>query len=166
MNAILGAKDDPRYLTGGIGEVRGQLEAEQDQRQGHLHLNHGKLLPDAIPHSSSKRQKGVRVPARYILWRKTQRVKHQRILPHRGISVNEINAYCSDSAFWQGATIMEGDGLAELPGYTRHWGVEAKALLDAHGAVGHLPQVFPLNGVPTTQDVLDLLPAPCLVLRV
>lgn len=76
MNAVLGAKDEPRYLMGGIGEVRGQLEAEQDQRQGHLHLNHGKLLPNAVPHSSSKRQKGVRVPARYVLWRKPQWVKH------------------------------------------------------------------------------------------
>lgn len=45
--------------------------------------------------------------------------------------------------FWQGATIVEGDGLAELPGHARHRWVEAKALLDAHGAVGHLPQVFP-----------------------
>lgn len=49
MNAVLGAKDEPRYLMGGIGEVRGQLEAEQDQRQGHLNLIHGKLLPNAVP---------------------------------------------------------------------------------------------------------------------
>ena len=56
MNAVLGAKDEPRYLMGGIGEVRGQLEAEQDQRQGHLHLNHGKLLPNAVPGERAKAQ--------------------------------------------------------------------------------------------------------------
>lgn len=49
VNAVLGAKDDLRYLQGGIGWVGGQLEAEQGQGQGHFQLVHGKLLPDAVP---------------------------------------------------------------------------------------------------------------------
>lgn len=45
--------------------------------------------------------------------------------------------------FWQGASIGEGDGFAELPGHTGHWWVKAKALPDAHGGVSHLAQVLP-----------------------
>lgn len=45
--------------------------------------------------------------------------------------------------FWQGASVREGDGFAELPRHAGHWWVKAKALLDAHGAVSHLAQVLP-----------------------
>lgn len=38
---------------------------------------------------------------------------------------------------------MEGDGFVELPGHAGDRRVKAKALLDAHGAVSHLPQVLP-----------------------
>lgn len=69
MNAILGAKDDLRYLTGGIGEVRGQLEAEQDQRQGHLHLSHGKLLPNAVPDIKTAITQGTRAGDNRGGWR-------------------------------------------------------------------------------------------------
>lgn len=47
--------------------------------------------------------------------------------------------------FRQSASVGEGDGLAELPGHTRHRGVKAQALLDAHGAVSHLAQVLPVG---------------------
>ena len=49
MNPILGAKDDLRYFAGRLGWVRQELEAEQGQGQGYLHLVHGELLPDAVP---------------------------------------------------------------------------------------------------------------------
>lgn len=49
MNPILGAKDDPSDFEGRHGRVRQELKAQQGQSQGHLHLVHGKLLPDAIP---------------------------------------------------------------------------------------------------------------------
>lgn len=49
MNPILGAKDEPSYLEGRLGRVRQELEAQQGQSQRHLHLVHGKLLPNAVP---------------------------------------------------------------------------------------------------------------------
>lgn len=49
MNPVLGAKDDLRYFAGRLGGIGRELEAEQGQGQRHLHLIHGKLLPDAVP---------------------------------------------------------------------------------------------------------------------
>lgn len=64
--------------------------------------------------------------------------------------------------FRQGTSIGEGDGLAELPGHARHWGVEAQALLDAHGAVSHPAQVLPVGtgSLSLTLAPLPVLPGP------
>lgn len=43
----------------------------------------------------------------------------------------------------QGASIREGDGLAELSAYRWYRRIESQCLLDAHGSVGHLIQVTP-----------------------
>lgn len=46
---IFGPEDDLWYHYGNLGRVWVDLEATQGQGQGHLHLIHGKLLPNAVP---------------------------------------------------------------------------------------------------------------------
>lgn len=46
---VAGPEDNLRDHYGKLGWVRAELEAEQGQGQRHLHLIHGKLLPDAVP---------------------------------------------------------------------------------------------------------------------
>lgn len=68
------------------------------------------------------------------------------LLRGRRRDVQEHNFVKEDwdlQTFWQGASIGEGDGFAELPGHAGHRWVKAKALPDAHGAVSHPAQVLP-----------------------
>lgn len=86
---------------------------------------------------------------------------------------------------------MQGDVFSTAPGHGCDRRVQPQALLDAHGGEGQLGQVFPgdktgwhhvpdhmarggpgdispfnVCGVPCGQELLDLLAAPLLVLRV
>lgn len=49
MDPSAGPEDELRCQCGRVGWVRAELKAEQGQGQRHLHLVHGKLLPDAVP---------------------------------------------------------------------------------------------------------------------
>ena len=49
VDPIPGPEDHLRYQCGRLGRVGAELKAEQGQGQSHLHLVHGKLLPDAVP---------------------------------------------------------------------------------------------------------------------
>lgn len=49
VDPIAGPEDDLRYQCGRLGWVGAELKAEQGQGQSHLHLVHGKLLPNAVP---------------------------------------------------------------------------------------------------------------------
>lgn len=49
VDAILGAQDQLQGLDGWPQEVGGKLKAEQAEGRDHLHLIHGKLLPNAVP---------------------------------------------------------------------------------------------------------------------
>lgn len=55
MDAILGPQNQLGHLDGGPQGVQGELKAEQAEGCDHLHLIHGKLLPDAVPTVSSTR---------------------------------------------------------------------------------------------------------------
>lgn len=46
---VAGLEDELWYHYGKLGWVRVELEAPQGQGQGHFHLIHGKLLPNAVP---------------------------------------------------------------------------------------------------------------------
>ena len=48
-----------------------QLKAEQGQGHRHLHLVHGKLLPDAVPGSGREKEmrRGLKPPARISIFR-------------------------------------------------------------------------------------------------
>lgn len=55
VDAILGAQDQLGHLDGEPQGVQGELKAEQAEGCDHLHLIHGKLLPNAVPTVSSTR---------------------------------------------------------------------------------------------------------------
>lgn len=54
--AVLGAQDQVKHLDGWLQGVQGKLKAEQTEGCDHLHLIHGKLLPNAVPAVSGTKQ--------------------------------------------------------------------------------------------------------------
>lgn len=61
VDAILGAQDQLQDLDGWPQKVGDKLKAEQAEGRDHLHLVHGKLLPNAIPavSGSTKRHQAM-----------------------------------------------------------------------------------------------------------
>lgn len=58
IDSMLGSEDSVVGEGWRPGEVWSYLEAEQNQGHGHLQLQHGKLLPDAVP-VDAEGEKGV-----------------------------------------------------------------------------------------------------------
>lgn len=49
IDSMFGSEDSVAGEGRRPGEVWSYLESEQNQGDGHLQLQHGKLLPDAVP---------------------------------------------------------------------------------------------------------------------
>jgi hypothetical protein len=57
MDSMLGFEDDVVGEGERPGEVWGHLETEQNQGNGHLQLEHGKVLPNAVPADMEARRR-------------------------------------------------------------------------------------------------------------
>ena len=65
VDAILGAQDQLGQFDGWPQRVQGELKVEQAKDRDHLHLTHGKLLPNAVPAmSNTKRHQTMGCPKR------------------------------------------------------------------------------------------------------
>lgn len=71
VDPILGLQHDSWKGNGDPERIRSQLKAEQGQGHRHLHLVHGKLLPDAVPGSGREKdmRRSLKPPARISTFR-------------------------------------------------------------------------------------------------